>query len=80
MKEHIINEMGLAIPTIIGVMLMGLALLGGCTSVYLRHPETGKVVKCGPYLGDPASDHSASVLKRRCIEDAEGQGYERVTE
>ena len=44
MKEHIINEMGLAIPAIIGVMLMGLALLGGCTSVYLRHPETGKVV------------------------------------
>lgn len=56
---------------------MGLALLGGCTSVYLRHPETGKTVKC-PYFGEPASDHSARLLKRECIEDYERQGYERV--
>ena len=62
------------------IILMGLALLGGCTSVYLRHPETGKIVKCGPYFGDPTSDHSASLLKRRCIEDAERQGHERVME
>jgi hypothetical protein len=81
MKEDLINAMGLAIPTIIGVVLMGLALLGGCTSVTLRHPETGKTVTCGsPYVGDPASDHSARLLKRGCIEDYERQGYKRVTE
>jgi hypothetical protein len=62
------------------IILMGLSLLSGCTSVYFRHPQTGKIVKCGPYFGDPSSDHSASVLKRSCIEDAERQGYERVTE
>jgi hypothetical protein len=77
MKEKITNAMGLAIPTIIGVVLMGLSL-GGCTSVTLRHPETGKTVTCGPFFGDPASDHSARLLKRGCIEDYERQGYERV--
>jgi hypothetical protein len=62
------------------IIVLGLALLGGCTAVYLRHPETGKTVKCGPYFGDPASDHSARLLKRGCIEDYERQGYERLME
>jgi hypothetical protein len=62
------------------IIVMGLALLGGCTAVYLRHPETDKTVKCGPYFGDPASDHSARLLKRGCIEDYERQGYERLME
>ena len=65
----------------IGIMLiivMELAVLSACTSDYLRHSETGKKVNCGPYFGDPASDHSARLLKRGCIEDYERQGYERV--
>jgi hypothetical protein len=59
-------------------IVMGLALLGGCAPVYLRHPETGEIVKCGPYSEDPVRDHSARLLKRGCIEDYERQGYERV--
>jgi hypothetical protein len=62
------------------VIVMGFALLGGCAPVYLRHPETGKTVKCGPYVEDPASDHSARLLKRGCIENYERQGYKRVME
>ena len=62
------------------IIVLGLTLLGGCTSVTLRDPETGKTVTCGPYIGDPASDHLARLLKRSCIEDYERQGYERVTE
>ena len=61
-----------------GVMLFGIILAAGCTSVALRHPETGEMVQCGPYLGDPASDHSVRVLNRGCIEDYEKRGYERV--
>jgi hypothetical protein len=61
------------------ILVMGL-ILGGCTLVYLRHPETGEIVKCGPYSADPGSDHPARVLKRGCIEDYERLGYDRMTE
>jgi hypothetical protein len=61
------------------IVVIGL-ILGGCTSVYLRHPETGETVKCGPYFGEPGSDHSARVLKRGCVEDYERQGYQRMIE
>jgi hypothetical protein len=50
-----------------------------CASVYLHHPETGKTVNCGPYVEDPASDHSAMLLKRACIEDYERQGYDQTS-
>lgn len=61
------------------IIVVGMALFGGCTSVDLRHPETGKTVKCGTYFDDPGSDHSARLLERGCIEDYERQGYERVS-
>ena len=60
------------------VIVMGFALLGGCAPVYLHHPETGKTVKCGPYFEDPASDHSARLIKRGCIEGYERQGYDQI--
>ena len=60
------------------VMIMGLALLSGCAPVYLHHPETGNTVKCGPYFEDPASAHSARLLKRGCIESYERQGYDQI--
>lgn len=60
------------------VMVMGLALLSGCAPVYLHHPETSKTVKCGPYFEDPASDHSARLLKRGCVEGYERQGYDQI--
>jgi hypothetical protein len=60
-------------------LILGITLiLAGCTSAYLRHSETGETVKCGPYFGDPESDHSARILQRGCIEDYERQGYERI--
>jgi hypothetical protein len=36
------------------IIVMELAVLSACTSVYLRHPEMGKKVKCGPYFRDPS--------------------------
>ena len=74
-----ISEKRVMIRIISVRLILGMALiLGGCTSVYLRHPETGETVKCGPYFGEPGSDHSARVLQRGCIEDYERQGYERM--
>jgi hypothetical protein len=58
-------------------MVIGLTLVNGCAPVYLHHPETGKTVKCGSYFEDPASDHSAKVLKRACIESYEREGYDQ---
>jgi len=66
--------------TKVGVMLLGIILVAGCTSVSLRHPETGEMVKCGPSLGDPSSDHEARILKRWCIKEYERKGYARVME
>jgi len=60
------------------LIILGWALVGGCAPVYLRHPDTGMTVQCGPDVEDPASDHSARLLKRGCIENYERQGYERL--
>jgi hypothetical protein len=60
------------------LIILGWTLLGGCAPVYLHHPETGMTVKCGSSVEDPASDHSARLLKRGCIENYERQGYERL--
>ena len=60
-----------------------LALLAGCTTdpVFLRHPQTGKNVQCGPYyyISD-AVPYTVAVRKKGCIEDYQRQGYERVME
>ena len=66
--------------TKVGVMLLWIIVVAGCTSVPLRHPETGEMVKCGPYLGDPSSDHEARILKRWCIKEYERKGYARLME
>ena len=58
------------------LLLIGmLTLVTGCTSaVHLRHSETGKTVKCGPYL----MTGGVVARERGCIEDYQRQGYERV--
>jgi hypothetical protein len=52
--------------------------LGGCgvsETVYLRHPETGTRIQCGPYFGIPRSNH---IYLRDCVGDYQQQGYVRV--
>jgi hypothetical protein len=61
------------------VVVMGLVLLSGCAPVYLHHPETDKTVTCGHYFEDPASNHSARLLKRGCVENYERQGYDQIS-
>ncbi len=57
-------------------LLCALTMAGcGTSTVYLKHPQTGQAVTCGPHLrGDVAG-----VLELRgCAEDFQRQGYERV--
>ena len=66
------------------MLLVGMVpLLGGCfnESVILRHAQTGKTVKCGPYFAMTASSTMSAVERERgCIQDYQRQGYEPVME
>ena len=66
----------------------GALLLGGCGTgaVYLKHPVTGDVAKCGSYFEPnplfPGFSECCGALKRlrHCIEDFQAQGYVRLSE
>ena len=65
------------------LLLIGMfALLAGCLTdpVFLRHPQTGTKVQCGPYSHntDPISVEAATVKESNCIAKYERQGYGRV--
>lgn len=66
------------------LILVGmLTLLPGCMSdsVLLRHSQTGKTVKCGPYWMAGGADKATAVQRERgCIQDYQRQGYDRVME
>jgi len=56
--------------------------LNGCTTtpVYLQHPTTGRIAKCGPYDARPINSFSSAQRERGCIEDFQRQGFERMAE
>ena len=55
------------------------AVLAACTTpVYLKHPSTGQVVKCGPYRATGISSIASAEREARCISDYQAQGYVRV--
>jgi len=62
-------------------VLVLLFLFGGCTvvsSVALRHPQTGETVRCEEYWYLSIQTRKAQEQereRRRCIEEAERQGY-----
>ena len=66
-----------------GMLAAVIISLAGCATeaVYLRHPETGQTVKCGPYsyVGNPGKS-LAIEQERGCINDYQRQGYQRVPE
>ena len=64
------------------ILIVMLAFVAGCQTdpVFLRHPQTGTKVQCGPYSHntDPISVEAATVKESNCIAKYERQGYERV--
>ena len=47
-------------------------------AAYLRHPETGDEVTCGPYRGPPDAMEAYVGELRGCINDFRAQGYVRI--
>lgn len=66
------------------IPLVAVVVLGACGTVqsdpvYLRHTETGEIVRCGPYstLGVNRA-LAAAEFERNCVADYREQGYLRV--
>ncbi len=67
------------------IILVALAfLVAACAFtgvVYLKNPQTGQTVQCGPYTrygNIPAAQEASIMDLRRCVGDYQRQGYERV--
>ena len=58
-----------------GVLIV---VLAGCATqpIYLRNPETGDVVKCGPY--NWTNEQRALEREAKCINDFQSQGYMKI--
>ncbi len=68
-------------PCVVVVATAG--LLAGClpaepAPALLRHTQTGELVQCGPYDTTAQHPFASAMLERKCIEDLQRKGYERV--
>lgn len=61
-------------------VLMLLVLTGCLTTdpIYLRHPQTGKTVQCGPYDSRALHAQASAIREGQCTEDFRAQGYVRL--
>jgi hypothetical protein len=53
----------------------------GCASadpIILRHPVTGQTTTCPGYSTAPAMAAVSQAQQRNCVQDYQGQGYERA--
>jgi len=61
-------------------ILLVLGMLAGCGhTTYLKHPETGETVKCGPYSTTDLSGEGA-IREMHCIDDFQRMGYVRQSD
>ena len=59
------------------LLLLVVMALAGCTSpVEMRHPETGAIIRCGPYA---IGEIGEARREAQCINDFKEQGYVRMT-
>ena len=82
---HTQEDTMMMIAIAVRVLVLSAVLLAGCSAtdpVLLRHPQTGKTVRCGPYSYHQGigSLEGAIQLERGCVSDFQRQGYERVME
>lgn len=47
------------------------------TPIVMKHPETGKIVQCGPYPASGIGSIGTPDREAQCIRDYKGQGYVR---
>jgi hypothetical protein len=55
-------------------------LLAGCTdsTVYLKNPKTGDIVKCGDFHAQTLVENTHEARDAKCIDDYKEQGYLRI--
>ena len=72
--------MKLLIATLVIAVPLVLGILGGCSSapVHLKHPDTGEMAQCGPYLSTGMAATGGALREAQCINDYKEQGYLRV--
>ncbi len=58
--------------------LFGCSSVLGIETAYLKNPNTGNTVTCGPYKLSGTSGAASEAAERGCIEDYERQGYVRI--
>src|SRR5437773_812098 len=69
----------IAAGRVVAFLLMAAALTGCQTApVYLQHPVTKEIAKCGPYDARVAHYGSSVERERGCIQDFQRQGFERM--
>ncbi len=65
-------------------ILLFIGMLAGCsyTTIFLKHPETGEIAKCGPYriwsFTGPIGTSANELREIKCIENFEAVGYLRM--
>ncbi len=62
---------------ILTVLAVGLA---GCVTtdpVYMKNPNTGQVVQCGPYDNRALNSMASAQRESQCIQDYKEQGFVR---
>lgn len=69
------------IPIVLLLFLAGCAVWGKTEVIRLANPESGDTVECGPYAHKGDVDKMLALSRlRRCVEEHEAKGYERVVE
>jgi len=62
-------------------ILVAVGILAGCThTTYLKHPDTGETVKCGPYSSVGLRDHANVQREIACVNDFQRMGYVRQSD
>ena len=64
------------------IILLAVGILGGCTysTTYLKHPETGETVKCGPYKTGGMGASANALREIACIDNSKARGYQRMSD
>ena len=62
------------------MILLAVGILAGCSNTtYLKHPNTGETVKCGPYSTTDLSGEGA-IMEMHCIDDFQRMCYVRQSD
>jgi hypothetical protein len=68
---------------ILGILSL-IGMLVGCSysTIYLKHPETDEIVKCGPYriwtYTGPLGTRANELKETKCIENFKAVGYQKM--